>query len=112
VKRAGIDVELGRDAGGEQPARVVQILVEKEVERAGGDEGRRQPGQILGARSGGIGRDLRAARLLTQQRRPAEAIVVRGPDELPRDRVRSAGAGAAAAIGASANPITSAVPPT
>jgi len=52
---AGIDMQLGRHAGGQQPLGIVDILVEEDVERADADEGRRQAGQAFRPRRRGIG---------------------------------------------------------
>src|SRR5579871_3303038 len=40
--RAGIDVHLGRHAGADQPARIVHVLLEEEIEGAAAEVGWRQ----------------------------------------------------------------------
>ena len=55
VKEPRVDRELARDAGGDQAARVVDVLVPKEIFRADADVGRRESGEIGGARGAGVG---------------------------------------------------------
>jgi hypothetical protein len=66
MKRTGVDVELGRHAGSDQATRIVDILIDEEVERTGHDERRRQSGEIGRAGGCGVGGDGVAAWLLTE----------------------------------------------
>jgi hypothetical protein len=87
VEAARIDMQLHRHPGAQQAAGVFQILFEKQIERAGRDEGRRQAGQVF--RPGGrrVRRDPLDPRRVAQQARPAEMVVVSGPDVLADERM-------------------------
>ena len=67
VDGAGINMQLDRNAGARQPARIVEVLFQEEIERAGADEGRRQALEIFRARGSGIGRHAFPARFVPQQ---------------------------------------------
>ena len=49
VDRPGIGMQLHRHAIGDQPPRVVEVFVEKQIEAAGADPGLRQAGKGFGA---------------------------------------------------------------
>ena len=50
MRPAGEDVQVGRDAGSDEPPRVVDVLVQEAVEIADRDERGRQAGQFHGPR--------------------------------------------------------------
>ena len=54
VRRVGEDVQVGRDAGGYEPAGVVDVFVQQAVEVADGDERGGQSGQISSPRRSGV----------------------------------------------------------
>lgn len=100
MKSARINMEFNGDAGPRQTGGVGDVLINEEVERRAGDEGGRQAAEVSGSRGGSVGRHIWAARLVAQERGPAEAIVVRRPDEfagdwvgLSRNAVRSSSIG-------------------
>jgi hypothetical protein len=56
MEGAGIDLQLGGDAGTKEAPRVLEILVEEEIERSGLQESRRSPREsaaCAGASAGG-----------------------------------------------------------
>ncbi|KAJ1684628.1 hypothetical protein LUZ63_020383 [Rhynchospora breviuscula] len=88
VERAGVDVHLGRHARAQQAAGVLQVLLDEQVDRAGREVRRRQPGEVLRARRDGVRRRVRCASRAAEQRLPAEAVVRRRPDVLAGVRLR------------------------
>jgi len=88
VEGAGIDMQLGGDSLAGQAPRVLQVLLQEQVQGAGGDEGRRQTRKAFGPGRGGVGQDSFDPGLMPEQGRPAETVVVRGPDKLSRRGVR------------------------
>src|SRR5690606_22331948 len=87
MKSARINIEFNGDAGPRQTGGVGDVFINEEVERRAGDKGRRQATKVGGSRGGSVGRHIWAARLVAQERGPAEAIVVRRPDEFAGDWV-------------------------
>jgi hypothetical protein len=57
-------MQFGRHAGRHQALGIGDVLIQEYVEGAHADEGRRQAGQSLRPRCGGIGRDAVASRFL------------------------------------------------
>ena len=82
MKRSGVDMQFDWHTPSHQPARVVDILFQEEVEGTRCNESARQSTQVLCAGRGGINRNVGATGRLAEQATPAETIVVRSPDEL------------------------------
>lgn len=91
VVGAGPDVEFGGDAGLQQAGRVGDDLVAEGFGGADVQEGRREARKVFRAGRGGVGRDVRAAARLPEQRRAASVAAQQGH----RGRETAARAGAA-----------------
>ena len=74
VEAAGPDVQFGDAAGLPDPLGVVDVLGAEAVRRADVDERRRQAGEVGRPGRRGVGRDVRAAAGVAEQRRPADLV--------------------------------------
>jgi hypothetical protein len=59
---AGIDVQLGRNAGSGQASCEFEVFFEQQIESSDGDEGRRQSVEVLRARRGCVAGYIAASR--------------------------------------------------
>jgi hypothetical protein len=97
VERTRHDDGLGGDAAVDQAARIGEILVDEEIDRADADEGGRQSLEAGLPRRHRARRDPGGARGLAEEAFPAEAILRRGPQDRA-DRRRGGGDGAGAIV--------------
>src|SRR5260370_35970113 len=81
VKRPGDNVQLRRYARVDEPARIVDVFVDEEINRTDADEGWRQTAQVSDPGRHGAIRHARRAGRNAQQRRPSEAVGFRSPDD-------------------------------
>ena len=86
MKAALIEVKLDGNARGFQAPRIFNIFVTKQIEVAGEDECRRQPGQVDRPGRCGIAGDIVIARFRTKPAGPAAVLTFRRPDELTTPR--------------------------
>ena len=80
MRCAGVDVQLGRHPGTEEPGREVDVLVAEHIDRSDHDGGRGQAAQVLGPGRSRVDRDIAGVGGAAEIGPPAEHVGILVPD--------------------------------
>jgi hypothetical protein len=92
VESATYDQELGCDSGVDEPARVLHVFFDEQVDRTDADPGRWQAGDAGYPGGDGVCRHLGLTRWNTEQRAPGKTIGTRSPHKVANGGRRWVGA--------------------